>query len=149
MAWKKNTDRSVNDLNPHLIRCVSFIRLSSPNYTSDANETSSQRNSGFHECSAWILSRAARYFGSRSPIKRVLSAQLCVLPSFRFTVEHRYYCNSPTTAISSHAECDYFHGNTAEWVDDEVNEGLLICFILVMRASLSLSFRLLLSPVGK
>lgn len=65
-----------------------------------------------------------------------VSCQLCVLRSFRFTVEHRYYCKSPTTGISSLAVCDYW--NTAEWVDDEVNEGLLICFILVMRFSRAL-----------
>lgn len=68
-----------------------------------------------------------------------VSCQLCVLPSFHFTVEHRYCCNSPTTGASLLAECDYLIGNTAEWVDDEVNEGLLICFILVMRFSLALA----------
>lgn len=68
-----------------------------------------------------------------------VSCQLCVLPSFHFTVEHRYHCNSPTTGPSLLAECDYLIGNTAEWVDDEVNEGLLICFILVLRFSLALA----------
>ncbi len=58
-----------------------------------------------------------------------VSCQLCVLPSFHFTVEHRYYCNSSTTGPSSLAEWDYLIGKTAEWVDDEVNEGLLMFYL--------------------